>query len=458
MSNLHIGIRNGGIQVGEKNLKAGFSMLDITPPLGVNMTGYFGVREASGVLDPLYASALAISNGDETLVMMSCDLLAIDGALVAQARELIQERWGIPGKNIMIHATHIHTGPATRVDAREVGPYAIMKRDEPYLAMLVRKLADTAHIALSNMKDATLKIGYGREESIAFIRRFRMKDGSVRTNPGVGNPDIVEPMGALDPTVGVIRVNFSGDGSQVLLVNFALHADIVGGTLFSADFPGHMRRVISTQLPKTNTLFFNGAAGDVNHIDSMNPGRTFKGYEYSRKVGTILAAEVLKVCQRMDAIGGTLKGLNKIVRVPVRRVSQEEVEKAKERVTAFKQGNLKTKDMGGVGELASSYQTIALSETDGTRDLELHALSIGDVAFLGMPGEIFTAIGRNIKKNSPFTHTFIVELANGSFGYFPTKDAFLEGGYETKNTPFTGEVEKLLVDASLELLKELKEV
>src|SRR5699024_7883648 len=107
------------------------------------------------------------------------------------------------------------------------------------------------------------------EDGISFIRRYKMKDGSIRTNPGVGNPAIVEPIGNIDPTVGVIRIALD-DGGEVLVVNFALHPDIIGGCGISADYPGHMRAAIKRQLPNSDVIFLNGAAGDINHIDAMH--------------------------------------------------------------------------------------------------------------------------------------------------------------------------------------------
>lgn len=443
-------------------LRAGFAMVDITPPLGVCMAGYFSRREASGILDPLYASAVAVSDGVNRWILISCDLLGLGDEYVRAARGLIEGRTGVAGKDVMIHSTHIHTGPVVRRNPRERGEFAISELDEAYLAMLVRKLADAAQMALGGMREATLEIGYGEERSISFIRRFRMKDGTVKTNPGVGNPDIIEPMGEIDPSVGVVRLRFVDGEGEILIVNFALHPDIIGGTLLSADYPGHMRRAIARQLPSSHALFINGAAGDINHIDAMHPGRTSKGYEYSRKVGTILAAEVLKVYQRMAEIrlgangGPTVKSASKMVRVPLRRVSKEEEEDARKLLLAFKEGKWRTKSMSDVADLAAAYQTLDLARSEGQISLEIQALSLGEIAFLGLPGEVFVDIGRRIKEGSPYPYTFVVELANGSFGYFPTCCAFSEGGYESKNSPFTPELEGILVEGALELLAGLR--
>ncbi len=441
----------------ENSVKVGFSKVDITPPLGVCLAGYFSKREATGILDPLYASALAVSDGDNRWIFISCDLLSIGDTYVAEARKLIEERLGLSGESVMIHATHIHTGPITRLNPREEGKFAISYRDDAYIAMLVRKLADVAQMAADNMKDASVEVGYGQERSISFIRRFRMKDGTVRTNPGIGNLNILEPIGEIDPSVGVIRFKSVESDDEILIVNFALHPDIIGGTLISADYPGRMRSALSKQLPSCNVLFINGAAGDINHINAMEPGKSSKGYKYSQKVGNILAAEVLKVYQRMTQVSDvTLGSASKVIKVPLRRVNTEEVDEANKFLTAWQNGEWKSKDMGGTAALARAYQTLSLAKHDGSMEMELQVLALGDIAFIGLPGEVFVDIGNSIKAGSPYPNTFISELSNGSYGYFPTSKAFSEGGYESSNSPFTPDLEGILVDTALELANKLR--
>jgi neutral ceramidase len=433
-------------------VKAGFAMVDITPPLGVCMAGYYRRREATGILDPLYASALSISNGEESWILISCDVIGLGDVYVAEARDLIEEKVGVPKGNIMIHSTHTHTGPVVRKTDREGGQFTISERDDAYLAMLVRKISDAAQMAVGNMKEVTVEVGYGHEDTISFIRRFRMKNGEVRTNPGMGNPDIDAPIGEIDPSVGVVRLRSVED--EILLVNFALHADIIGGTLLSADFPGHMRQVISKQMPLTKVLFINGTAGDINHADPMHPGRTSGGYEYSRKVGTKLAAEVLKVYQRMTKMDKRdMRTIQEIVTIPLRKVSAEEAKEAKAFIEGYFKGEVKLRSgMLGTSDLSKAYRTMDLAKREGQMEMELQVLTLGDIAFLALPGEVFAKIGRRIKEASPYPHTFIAAISNGSFGYFPTKDAFSEGGYESSSSPFTPELENILVENFLRLL------
>ncbi len=127
-------------------------------------------------------------------------------------------------------------------------------------------MTDAAVMAVGDLKPARMGLGIGKAEDVAFLRRFLMKDGSIKTNPGVNNPDIKEPIGIVDERVNVIRIDRE-NADTVVLVNFDNHPDTVGGNLISADWPGFTRRTVEKALDNTKCVFFNGAQGDVNHVN-----------------------------------------------------------------------------------------------------------------------------------------------------------------------------------------------
>lgn len=425
------------------------------------MAGYYSRREARGVLDSLYATCLYLSSDEGSWALIGCDLIGIDDQYIKDIKGLIEKRTGLGESAVMINCTHTHTGPHVRLSRGEKRTQKLGGPDGDYINMLTRKLADVVQMAMDSEEESDLKWGKGYEGDISFIRRFLMKDGSVKTNPGVGNPDIIKPVGEITTEVGVLSVKQKG-GKNILVVNFALHPDITGGEYFSADYPGHLRTALKAWDPGLEVLYINGAAGDINHIDAMNPGRTSRGLDYSRSVGRVLAGEVIKICQRLKPLERGLAknniGSSRIfVQVPLRKVSEEERQPAQRLVDSFHRGEWDTKSMSDVADLAGAYQTLNLVEKGGDTRLELQALSVGDMVFQGVPGELFSDIGRRIVKVSPFGKTYISALTNGSAGYFPTSQAFDEGGYESKNNPFTGELEDILVKGAQGLLKELYE-
>ena len=185
-------------------------------------------------MDELEINALALSCGDTKAVLMSMDHCGLVQEVVNPIREHVSQVTGLPWEAIYIHTTHTHTGPFMNANPTE--PLEI-----EYAQSVKHKMADAARMALEDLKDARMGYGIGHAPNIAFVRRFRMKDGSVRTNPGVDNPEILAPIGDVDERVNVLRFDRC-DGESFALVNFGNHPDVVGGTKISADWPGFTRR------------------------------------------------------------------------------------------------------------------------------------------------------------------------------------------------------------------------
>ena len=241
------------------NLFVGFSRVDITAPLGVNISGYYQIRLADGVLDPQEINALALASGEKRVLMLSVDNCGMKGDLTDRYRAYINEVTGVPADAIFVHSTHTHTGASLYGKAEN-------PLNEEYQDFVCKKLGEAAEKALADLKPAKMGYGEGQAPNVAFVRRFRMKDGSIRTNPGVNNPDIVAPIGEVDERVHVIRFDQEG-GKSLVLVNFGNHPDMVGGCKLSSDWPGFLRRTVETILDDARCIFFNGAQGDVNHVN-----------------------------------------------------------------------------------------------------------------------------------------------------------------------------------------------
>ncbi|MBP3588126.1 MAG: hypothetical protein J6J51_03755, partial [Clostridia bacterium] len=282
-------------------LFAGFSRVNITPMLGIFVTGYFKPRYAEGILDELEINTLALACGDTKAVLMSADLCGINQKLAAIITEDICAATGLPRESVYLHTTHTHTGPAMpgRGCEEDEGSALI----DEYFRSLRRKFADAAVLALADLKPAKMGYGIGDAPNISFIRRFCMKDGTIKTNPGVNNPDIVAPVGEVDTRVNVVRFDREG-GDTLVFVNFGYHPDVVGGNLISADWPRFLRETVEKTLDGTKCVFFNGAQGDVNHVNVHPTGGYLndmfmdfddvsRGYGHSRYMGRVVAGGVL---------------------------------------------------------------------------------------------------------------------------------------------------------------------
>ena len=448
--------------------KAGFARVDITPPLGTPIVGYFEARYAKGVLDNLEAQALALSDGERTAVLIAADLLGIEGvAFSGELRRRIAAAVGIPPEAVYVHCTHTHTGPgAGKADA---GRTDLFDGTPFYNEFLSTRLVDAARFAVADLSPATLAIGRAEAKRISFLRRYRMKDGSIRTNPGVNNPDIAEPIGNLDETVQVLRIRRSA-ADDIAVLNFATHPDVVGGESVSGDWPAFARRTFERAEPGTKCLFFNGAQGDVNHVctdprsgerEGLHPDfdDVDRGYEHARHMGRVVAAAALSVWGKCEPVAaGPLRFAVKTLSVPSQMPKPEELPQAREYDRLHREGRdaeIPFTGMALTTVVAEAGRMLLLEHGPQSFALPLSLVAIGDsVAFAGIPGEPFTEIGRAVKAQSPFRMTFCTCLTNGSCGYFPVASAYAEGGYEARSSVFASTVAADIVAGHAALLKD----
>jgi hypothetical protein len=473
----------------------------ITPPLGVSLAGSYSDRRAAGLHDDLYARAFLVDDGTRQIAIVSCDLIGLRAETVAGARRLVEESCGIPGDHVLLAATHNHSGPVTR-DLATGGLAG--EPDEPYLALLERQIAAAVQGAARRRAPARLRLSLGHAEGIAFNRRFVMRQGPVRTNPGKGNPDVLHPAGPVDDRVWTLTALPAGEGGPPggagavppnvvplgLLVSFGLHPAIVGGTVVGGDFPafleGAVQRLLSPAGPAGGepvVVFANAPCGDINHVD-LSHAQPQTGFPEAARVGTILAAAAVQGACRLTpewyleeegwrggggsiqlagppAAGATgrlggagVRGARRVVELPLRRPTGDEVAWAR----GAAQGRMTMVPGAGL-EVVEAHRILSLAEgwTGETRATEVQALALGDdLALVGLPGEIFAQLGLELRQRSPFRHTLVFGLANEAIGYVPTRAAYDEGGYEptaSRLRPGGGEA---LVAAALDLLASLR--
>lgn len=440
---------------GAAELRVGRAAVVITPPVGAPMAGYYYNRGAEGTHDELHAKALVFEAGGAAAAVVACDLIGIPAPIVEQARRLIAQDPGIPAERVMISATHAHTGPliaggAARAANLEGEMLAIARR---YAAELPGKIAASVRRAHRDLAPARVSAAVGREESIAFNRRYWMYDGTVGWNPGKLNPKIIRPAGPIDPAVPVLYFESPDGAPLATYVNYAMHLDTVGGQQFSADFPYTLATLLGkVKGPEMLTLFTIGAAGNVNHIDVSTRERQ-NGHGEAARIGTVLAGEVLKTYARLrPAEAGTVAGRRRVLGLPLPEVRHGEVEKARAVTARYGQRNA-----APFMEMVEAFKVQAVAERNGKPlEAEVQVIALtGDIAFVGLPGEIFTELGMAIKKASPFRHTIVATLANGSIGYVPDSRAWPQGAYEVASARCARGSGEMLVEAALEMLREL---
>jgi hypothetical protein len=448
-----------GRSIAAEELKAGVATVDITPPIPYRMSGYFYERLSTGTKDPLQAKAIVFEQGGESVALVFCDLVGVPREVSTRARRQASEATGIPADHIAIAATHTHTGPLYFGSLhKHLHDRAVARSGKDqyeaidYPAQLIEKIAAAIVAAKAGLKPVDLAAGYAREDRLAFNRRFFMKDGTVRFNPGEQNPDIVRPAGPTDPQVGIISiVERSQRSPSSAIVSFAMHLDTVGGTEYSADYPKFLESALREDFgPGFTLLFGTGTCGDINHIDVRTRNR-----RTAADIGRLLAettGEAIEGQSLTPIAEPSLAVRTVIVDAPLQQFSDEERADARKKM-----------ELVGGRELPFLEQVRACSIMDlesraaDKLPLEVQVFRLGpEAAIVTLPGEVFVELGLAIKAGSPFKTTLVVELTNDSPAYIPTKKAFAEGSYEIVNSRVESGSGERLVETATRLLKELE--
>jgi hypothetical protein len=297
-----------------------------------------------------------------------------------------------------------------------------------------------------------------------------MKDGSIKTNPGVNNPDIVAPVGTLNEDVNVLR--FDREGAEtIVLANFANHPDVVGGNKISGDWPSMTRTFVEKSIDNTKCIFINGMQGDVNHVNVHPKKGDFndmfndfdgcsRGYGHARHIARVVTGAVMSVYDKVEYVDDVdLNYSLTIVDIPANKATKEELvlaHKYNDLHNAGKDDEIPYKAMMLTTVVAEAARMVRLENAPDFFKLPFTAFSIGKIAFFGVPGEPFTEIGNGVRKAEGWDLIVPCCLTNGSEGYFPMKDSYDEGGYEARSSGFKAGTAELIVEKGVKILGELK--
>lgn len=445
-------------------MECGFCKKVITPPLGTPIVGYYSERLTKGVIDDLYVRAVAFSDGIFKAVVLEADLCLISVTVCDDFRKAISEFCQIPIEAIWISANHTHTGPLTGKDFasdRTVSPQ--------YIDFLRVTFRDAAAYALQDLRPASFYVAETKAEGISFVRRFRMKDGSVRANPGALNPNIDHPLGKPNESLKLLKIVRQG-GDDLFLFNFGTHSDTVGGEYISADFSGYACAAIESAIPGTQAMFLLAPQGDVNHFDVTKPnsGKVISEKQdedvreraaHARYMGRVLAGAILQICDRAKRIEASKITWGQMeVEIPSHQENHrlEESQRINDLYMSGRENEIGATGMHLTELIADARRVIRLKDGPKAYHFSLYALRLGDFVLAGLPGEPFTEIHNRILNATPFENTMVCCQINASTGYFPSSQAYEEGGYEAKTSSYAPGVDNILVKGMLELLNTLK--
>lgn len=458
-------------------LSAATARTDITPPPGIAHAnwGAQSHERAAGVDMTLWATALALSDGETTVVVVDLDVLYLWPEDARRVREAVADVTDLPTSNVRVSYTHTHSGPSLN---RDTWANAGVKMIDPYIAALEDDVSGVAWKAVRDLEPARLAAGSGTCD-IAVNRRFpRPEDGEIIVGR---NPD-----GPVDHGVGVLRIDtFDGD-PLATVVNYACHPITVGpdNDLITPDFPGQTKRTVESATGST-CLFLQGATGDVGPVRGIVEG----GIDEYRPLGHRLGHAASEVWWKLDPTGRkesyseTLPSGSPLavyettysdpeplsfgVRtetavLPVRDLPDPEAlhveyQRHTERLATLRESGADESEISAAAKDARQAEiSVGFAERYADREaveIELQAFTLGEeIALVAVPGEPFVEIGRAVKEQSPYEHTFFSGYTNAGIAYVPTADAFLDGGYEVEITPFAPGAADTLVSEVVDAL------
>ena len=410
---------------------AGGATVDITPGVGIAMGGY-GARKgvAQGTRDPLLARVMVVSDGTTEVAIAVCDLVGVGTEIVARTREIVEAEGGIPAGNILVGATHTHSGPAA-IRGKEAADF---------IGVTARKIAGAILQAKARLEPVTLKVGTVEVSTISQNRR--------------------DPNGPIETVATVLLAAPEGGGPAVAtLVNYACHSTVFehDNLDYSPDFPGAMARFIEREVGGV-AVYLQGAAGNINPIWMRHDAAEVE------RVGGILGAAATRVAHELRPLGegqwcinlnwsentpkaaapGTVltdvavAATQTFIELPRRTfLDQDTISKAIKDLEAERQAAgddiaRRREATARINQLGIEYLISGRAgELRPTEQLELQVMRFSpECALVSLPGEFFVEIGHRIREQAGVQHLFIAGYSNGMIGYVPTEEAFPSAGYE----------------------------
>lgn len=435
-----------------EGFQVGFARKNISPIAAVPISGITAKstdRMSTTLHDTLYVSCVAMtgSNG-ETVLFMTWDLQGTYATVLDIIRNTISEQTGIPLDNVLMTATHTHSGPAVTSSA-----VAYM---EEYRGMLGAQCIEAAFEALEDRKPAELYYSQVETERMNFVRHYSYEDedgnlqyfgDQYRINNQVYD-DTTKHASEADPTMYVVRIAREGD-KDIMMVNWRAHPHIYTSSSsfrVSADFIGSFRTALE-MMYDCEFIYFQGAAGNVNNKSKISgEAQTTEYGEYGR----IMAEYALESIKNETKLEDTTLQSRVNHRAFPANHSEDHLVGLAMQCRAIWDNGGSNSEATAFGEPYGIYGPIhagaivSNAKLGETITSELHAFALGDqLCIVTAPHELFDTNSVWLEGQSPYDMTLTFGYTNGMNGYVPSAQAVEYGCYElncTKIMPGSGEV------------------
>lgn len=454
-------------------IMAGTARVDITPAGPISMGG-FGQRTTMsiGVHDPLHAKALFLSNEKNKLLFITTDLLYMPESIANPVIEELQRRIGLDPSQMCFTASHTHSGPAV------VEYFGSTDNVEQYLAFLRTALANLGEEAVKQAALSRLRLGVGK---VDFLLNRR-----TRANPNRVDERIVGLI-AEDQTTGKVKSIMFGCGCHPVCLGYENYQ-------ISADYPGYAQELVEKAFPTANALFFNMAEGNIIPwtrvpTDSMDPrGYMGKSFESAAEIGTLLAAEVIRVVKNAPVVGDlVLASARRTCSVMPNKHDLDLAEAAfqarvhqntiaeylgeeyfagitlkdpsplktiwADACRKVMEDNLDEAEMQRLMGAVCHYRVYTgrlMNPSPEPVDVPVQVIRLNDYLFLALPGEVLVEVSLDWQQRTGSDKAFIIALANGTFGYLPHSSNFRESGAEGKYETIMNALEPQGIEIALD--------
>lgn len=466
-------------------LKTGWAEISITPEKKMALAGQFAERISEYVEKPITATAMAVSAGDEQMIMVSCDLVSISANLLDAVREkLAGNTVGIDPRKVILSAIHTHTGPVYMRNRRISGYSGSVKgmlegflqdgrkyiekqnvsnnpdiiTGKEMLEFLIERITEAIFKAWENRKYSAFSNAFGRA-AVGMCRRAAYTDGSAQMWGETNQAVFKEVEGGSDTGIELMYVFGEDKKLTGIVANLACPAQCVQHRLFvSPDFWGEVKVLLRERFGEDIFLLaLCSAAGDQCPVDlvrwvepesDVNDPNIERKYPLKRKAdpsmfdikgmklaGRRIAREIISVYEDgLDEPQSDIEFEHKaeIMKLPIRKATLREgifAEKAIKEYLRDKPGDVDYNDAAKLQVHLGILTRLELQNIQSVLDTEVHIIKLGSVAIATNPFELFLDYGNQIKARSHAEQTFLVQLACGAEGYLPTEKAEKGGHY-----------------------------
>lgn len=431
-------------------LKVGYSRVKITPETPISISGYGDepIRISEGVRDDLYATCIAITQGEDTVLLFALDLLGIGDWLANKMRETICPATGVPANRVYFCASHTHSGPILWGDAES----AVQYRE-----LLWVRVKQAAEEAMADRVPAQMLSTTFEIPGMNFIRHYETEDGSY-VGSNFGNWKLRRIRHATETDPRMVLIKFAREGkTDVVMMNWQAHNDNckqLGYLLISSSYVGQVRE----NFEKNNDALFAfimGASGNQNpdsKIEGEEHGLIFDSY--GKKLADI-ATE--KLADLKPVTGEGFKAVHYTFVADANHAWDHMLDKAKEVWDTWRNvGKDESRALAKEYGFTSPYQASSIinrAEMPATVNIELDAFRIGDMGFFVCGNEVFSTIGRYVRANAPFDTTFII---TGNSRYLPSSESFDYRAYEADTSIYAQGTAEKVAEKLVEMLKEIR--